>query len=112
MLAEEAAAARAAVRAKETRPSPLRARVATEVAPMTGSGPLRTPRDASGMQLWGQVRIGGQAPPGSLLDLGGHAYRVGPGGGFAFDLQIEDPELIHALLRLLPALPVAPREPE
>ncbi|WP_328983403.1 hypothetical protein [Thiorhodovibrio winogradskyi] len=79
-------------------------------APMAGSGPVRSIRDQSAMALWGELRIGGRAAPGSLLDLGGHAYRVGPGGGFAFDLEITDPELIQSLLRLLPALPAVPRD--
>ncbi|WP_143741806.1 hypothetical protein [Thiorhodovibrio frisius] len=74
--------------------------------PVAGSGPLVSPREPARMTLCGALRISGQAPPGTVLDLGGHGYRVGPGGRFGFDLDITDPELIHALLRLLPSLPV------
>lgn len=80
--------------------------------PAPGSGPIESIREAADTALWGRLRIGGRAAPGTLLELGGHPYRVGPGGRFAFDLAISDPDLIHALLRLLPVLPVAQREEE
>ncbi|WPL11465.1 hypothetical protein Thiosp_01200 [Thiorhodovibrio litoralis] len=48
--------------------------------PTAGSGPIESVRDASDADIWGQLRIGGRAAPGSLLELGGHSYRVGPGG--------------------------------
>lgn len=81
-----------------------------DTRPVSGSGPLRSVRDQSRQMLWAKLRIGGQAAPGSLLELGGHPYRVGSGGGFAFDFEIRDPEVMHALLRLLPTLPVVPRD--
>lgn len=75
-----------------------------------GSGPLVSA--CTEIALWGALRITGQAPPGTALELGGHAYQVGPGGHFAFDLQLIDADLIHALLRLLPELPVEARDAE
>lgn len=80
------------------------------VRPVAGSGPLWLVRDQARTGLRAELRISGRAAPGQWLELGGHGYRVGPGGGFAFDLEITDPELIHALLALLPALPVVPRD--
>ncbi|MBK1648538.1 hypothetical protein CKO36_08005 [Rhabdochromatium marinum] len=80
------------------------------LTPVAGSGPLRSIAASAKTALWGDLRIQGQAPPGSALELGGHPYQVGPGGHFAFDVKITDPQLIHALLRLLPTLPVVSRE--
>lgn len=106
---------------QETKPTPpavpavVSARVHSDTPgsphPLAGSGPVISPRArVDDLALWGELRIIGHAPPGSALNLGGHAYRVGPGGHFAFDLQLMDAELIHALLRQLPALPVEERE--
>ena len=81
-----------------------------EGAPVGGSGPVWHPRDQQAVSLWGQLRVGGRAPPGTRLVLGGHPYLVGPGGRFAFDLDLTDPRLIDALLRLLPSLPVLDRD--
>jgi hypothetical protein len=76
-----------------------------------GSGPLAPYPVHNGVRVHGQLRVFGAAPPGSLLDLGGHAFRVGPGGRFAFTVDLDDPDLLASLLARLPALPVAEREP-
>lgn len=61
--------------------------------------------------IQGELHVFGRAAPGSLLDLGGHPYRVGPGGRFSFRVALDEPELLAALLARLPTLPVAEREP-
>jgi hypothetical protein len=77
-------------------------------APIAGSGPLqRAVLDAS---LSAELLVRGSAPPNTLLDLGGHPYRVGPGGRFELRVPIRDPELVQRLLSSLPRLPVADRD--
>jgi hypothetical protein len=44
------------------------------------------------------------------LNLGGHQYRVGPGGRFSFTVALDDPALLESLLARLPDLPVAERD--
>lgn len=84
----------------------------TQPAPslVSGSGPIKPYPTLEGASIRGQLHVFGGAPPGSLLDLGGHPYRVGPGGRFAFTVDLDDPKLLALLLSLLPGLPVAERD--
>jgi len=75
-----------------------------------GSGPIAPYPSAAEAQLQGELRVFGRAAPGSLLDLGGHSFRVGSGGRFSFRVALDDPELLAALLARLPQLPVAERD--
>ncbi|MFP4280212.1 MAG: hypothetical protein ACLFQI_09475 [Halochromatium sp.] len=75
-----------------------------------GSGPLSPYPSADEAMIQGELHVFGRAAPGSLLDLGGHPLRVGPGGRFSFRVALDDPELLAALLARLPRLPVAERE--
>ncbi|WP_058553350.1 hypothetical protein [Thiohalocapsa sp. ML1] len=96
------------------RPAAVAARVgpaggpaAPAAGPVAGSGPLRRPdADAS---LHAELVVHGSAPPGTVLDLGGHAYQVGPGGRFVLRIPIREPGLVQRVLGALPHLPVAPR---
>jgi hypothetical protein len=45
-----------------------------------------------------------------MLDLGGHPYRVGPGGRFQLRIPVPEHDRIMALLRQLPRLPVEGRD--
>jgi hypothetical protein len=75
--------------------------------PVAGSGPLRRPdADAS---LRAELVVHGRAPAGTLLDLGGHAYQVGPGGRFVLRIPIREAGLVQRVLGALPQLPVVPR---
>ncbi len=85
-------------------------RLATKPA-LSGSGPLVPYPTGDGAVIQGELHVFGSAAPGSLLDLGGHPYQVGPGGRFSFRVALDDPELLAALLRRLPGLPVAERDP-
>ncbi len=76
-----------------------------------GSGPIAPYPTGEGAVVQGELHVFGRAAPGSLLDLGGHPFRVGPGGRFSFRVALDDPELLAALLARLPRLPVAEREP-
>lgn len=76
-----------------------------------GSGPIRAYPGAAEMRVQGELHVFGQAPPGSVLDLGGHPLRVGSGGRFSFRVALDDPVLLAALLERLPRLPVAERDP-
>jgi hypothetical protein len=76
-----------------------------------GSGPLAPYPAQGGVSIRGELRIFGSARPGSLLDLGGHPFRVGPGGRFSFSVDVDDPELLAALLSRLQRIPVAERDP-
>ncbi len=78
--------------------------------PTPGSGPITDLRDADGIGLTAELIVTGHAPPGTLLDLGGHPYRVGPGGRFKLHMPIPEHERIQALLRQLPRLPVDVRD--
>lgn len=75
-----------------------------------GSGPIAPYPSAAEAQIQGELRVFGRAAPGSLLDLGGHPFRVGSGGRFSFRVALDDPELLAALLARLPQLPVAERD--
>jgi hypothetical protein len=76
-----------------------------------GSGPLSPYPSSEDAEIRGELRVFGRAAPGSLLDLGGYPYRVGPGGRFSFQVALDDPALLAALLARLPRLPVEEREP-
>lgn len=80
----------------------------SNAAPVSGSGPISPV--AADATLRGELLIHGSAPPNTLLDLGGHPYRVGPGGGFALRIPITERELILRVLAALPQLPVADRD--
>ena len=78
-----------------------------------GSGPLSPyPDPGQPVSIAAELRVVGSAPPGSVLDLGGQAYRVGAGGRFSLRLRIEDQALLQSLLASLPGLPVQPRRAE
>ncbi len=86
-----------------------------DVAPLDtraarGSGPLDPYPSGDEAMIQGELHVFGRAAPGSLLDLGGHAYRVGPGGRFSFRVALDDPDLLAALLARLPRLPVVERD--
>ncbi|MBK5941799.1 hypothetical protein [Halochromatium roseum] len=81
---------------------------ATRVA--RGSGPLDPYPSREGVAIRGELHVFGNAAPGSLLDLGGHPFRVGPGGRFSFRVALDDDDLLAALLARLPRLPVDERE--
>jgi hypothetical protein len=59
--------------------------------------------------LSAELLVQGSAPPNTLLDLGGHAYRVGPGGRFLLRIPIREREIIMRVLASLPRLPVVAR---
>jgi hypothetical protein len=63
-----------------------------------GQPPVRP----GGLALEVELRITGQAAPGSLIDLFGFPYRVGPGGRFQLRLAVFDPALIARALVLNP----------
>ncbi|MGB5833592.1 MAG: hypothetical protein WBG92_16580 [Thiohalocapsa sp.] len=74
-----------------------------------GSGPIRpVPMDTGG-EVHAELLVSGRAAPGTLLDLGGHDYRIGAGGRFSFRMPLEDEALIMRLLAALPRLPVDSR---
>jgi hypothetical protein len=91
---------RRAIRPEPTSPS--------EHGPVSGSGPLRAA--AGDASLAADLVVYGSAPPHTLLNLGGHAYRVGPGGRFVLRIPIREREVIMRVLATLPELPVAGRE--
>lgn len=78
-----------------------------QAPPMPGSGPIRPA--AGEATLTAELVVHGSAPPNTLLDLGGHAYRVGPGGRFQLRIPIREREVIMRVLATLPRLPVAGR---
>jgi hypothetical protein len=77
-------------------------------SPASGSGPIH--RGAADASLTADLVVHGRAPPNTLLDLGGHPYRVGAGGRFVLRIPVQDPELVRRLLATLPRLPVADRD--
>ena len=90
------------------RPSPEPSAQAWAAAsPVAGSGPLR--RQADGATLSAELVVHGSAPPNTLLDLGGHPYRVGPGGRFVLHIPIRDHQIILRVLATLQQLPVEQR---
>ncbi|QVL49575.1 MAG: hypothetical protein KFB96_03450 [Thiocapsa sp.] len=86
--------------AAERRSSP------SPTAPMRYGQP--TP-GAAELLIEAELRVNGCAAPGSLIDLFGHPYRVGPGGRFQLVIRVDDPELIRrAFERNPPDLPDRP----
>jgi hypothetical protein len=78
-----------------------------EFAP--GSGPMQAFRADAGAEIGAELLVYGSAMPGTLLDLGGHPYRVGAGGRFSLRVPLADQALIMGLLAMLSELPVACR---
>ncbi|WP_295578618.1 hypothetical protein [uncultured Lamprocystis sp.] len=69
------------------------------IAPLSyGQEPVRS----MGVQILAELRISGQAAPGTEIDLFGHPYRVGPGGRFQLVVLVDDPELLRRALDLHP----------
>jgi len=69
------------------------------LAPLSyGQEPVRS----MGVQILAELRISGQAVPGTEIDLFGHPYRVGPGGRFQLVVLVDDPELLRRALALHP----------
>lgn len=60
------------------------------------------PTWALGPRMEAELRILGEAAPGSLIDLFGHPFRVGPGGRFQLTLRVDDPDLLRRALELQP----------
>lgn len=54
----------------------------------------------AGLVVEAELHIRGWAPPNSEIDLFGHPYRVGPGGGFQLVLKVDDAELLKRALDL------------
>ncbi len=77
--------------------------------PAAGSGPMLAFRADAGGEIGAELLVHGSAAPGSLLDLGGHSYRVGAGGRFSFRVPLTDRDLIMRLLAMLPELLVESR---
>ena len=78
-----------------------------QAQPAPGSGPVRPA--AGEATLVAELVVHGSAPPHTLLDLGGHTYRVGPGGRFELRIPIRERDVILRVLATLPRLPVAGR---
>ena len=78
---------------------PERRASASPTAPMRYGQP--TPGGTE-LLIEAELRINGCAAPGSLIDLFGHPYRVGPGGRFQLVIRVDDPELIKRALELNP----------
>ena len=87
-------------------------RVQMDALPRPGSGPVRAFATSTVSELRAEVLVHGSAAPGTVLDLGGHAYRVGAGGRFALRIPLCDRTLILRLLATLPELPVESRVPD
>ena len=62
----------------------------------------QAPLRRDGLELEAQLRITGQAAPGTLVDLFGHPFRVGPGGRFQLVVRVDDPSLLRMALFLNP----------
>ncbi len=92
------------------RPPPPAAPALPSPSPTAGSGPLRACAD--GASLRAELVLHGSAPPHTLLDLGGHPYRVGTGGRFVLHVPIGEHQVIMRVLAALPQLPVARRDEE
>ncbi len=80
-------------------PVSIPTRIGVLLTPLTYESP---PERASGLELEAELRINGRAPPGSIVDLFGFQYRVGPGGRFQLILPVTDPELLRRAIEAAP----------
>lgn len=78
---------------------PERRASASPTAPMRYGQPTH---GGTELLIEAELRVNGCAAPGSLIDLFGHPYRVGPGGRFQLVIRVDDPELIRRALELNP----------
>lgn len=62
----------------------------------------QAPRRHGALEVEAELHIRGQAAPGSLVDLFGHPYRVGPGGRFQLVVRVDEPSLVRLALFLNP----------
>jgi hypothetical protein len=60
------------------------------------------PTRTNGLRMDAELRILGAAAPGSLIDLFGHSFQVGPGGRFQLTVRVDDPDLLRRALELHP----------
>lgn len=74
-------------------------RIGVTLAPLTYERP---PERVNGVELEAELRISGRAPPGSVIDLFGLPYRVGPGGRFQLSFPVTDPQILRLALRASP----------
>ncbi len=70
-----------------------------------GAAPTRV----NGLRLEAELRILGEAVPGSIIDLLGHPFQVGPGGRFLLTLRVDDPDLLRRALELQPPIELKAR---
>lgn len=75
---------------------------AIQITPITRLTYGQPPGGVGGIQVEAELRITGQAPPGSLIDLYGYPYRIGAGGRFQLVLRVDDPTLLRRALELHP----------
>jgi len=75
-----------------------------------GSGPIVGARPGEGLDICAELLVYGSGPPGQLVTLGGHHYRIGPGGRFLLRVPVTDRALIDAMLAQLEHLPVPARD--
>ncbi|WP_325292160.1 hypothetical protein [Thiocapsa sp.] len=101
-----------ASRGEDTIPGP--AHPAERRASPSPTAPMRYGQPTPGgteLLIEAELRINGCAAPGTLIDLYGHPYRVGPGGRFQLVIRVDDPELIRRAFQLHPPdLPERPAE--
>ncbi len=69
------------------------------VAPLVYGHPASV---VAGLKIEAELRITGEAAPGSLIDLFGHPFRVGRGGRFQLMVRVDDPALLRQALALNP----------
>jgi len=62
----------------------------------------QAPRRHGVLEVEAELHIRGQAAPGSLVDLFGHPFRIGPGGRFQLVVRVDDPSLVRSALFLNP----------
>jgi hypothetical protein len=74
-----------------------------------GSGPIVPPRADQPVSVSAELIVHGSAAPGTIVNLGGHGYRVGAGGRFSLRVPVRDPALVTAALAAVSKLPVASR---
>ena len=74
-------------------------RIGVPLEPLTYERP---PERVNGLELEAELRLTGRARPGSIIDLFGFRYRVGPGGRFQMLLPVTDPVLLRRALEAAP----------